>query len=153
MQILGEKGLSGYIKLLLDLVFIGGIAIFLSLPLCLKLVFDLITNTFDENYYFLLGFFYFTGIFAIILVYEMRKIFKNLNKGNPFIIENVKSLKSMAKASFIISVSYVVKIFFYPSILTIIMAMVFLILGLFLLILAEVFHQAVIVKEENDLTI
>ncbi len=153
MQVLGEKGLSGVVKLLLDGVFIGGLAIFVSLPLSLKLAFDIIKSTFDENYYFLLVFFYLTGIFALKLVYEVRKVFKNLNKRNPFIIDNVKSLKSMAFSSFVISVAYGVKIIFYPSILTIILAMVFIILGLFLIVLAEVFHQAVIVKEENDLTI
>lgn len=151
MQIIGEKGLSGYVKLLLDAVFIGGIAIFLTLPWCLKIAFDLIKN--DENYYFLLVFFYFTGVFALSLVYEMRKVFKNINKRNPFIIENVKSFKHMSVASFIISVAYIVKVIFFPSILTIIMTMVFIIAGFFLLILSEVFYQAVIVKEENDLTI
>ncbi|NLL06505.1 MAG: DUF2975 domain-containing protein [Clostridiaceae bacterium] len=153
MQVLGEKGLSGAVKLLLDGVFIGGLAVFVSLPLSLKLAFDLIKSTFDENYYFLLVFFYLTGIFALKLVYEIRKIFKNLNKRNPFIIDNVKSLKSMSFSSFVISAAYGVKIVFYPSILTITLAMVFVILGLFLIVLAEVFHQAVIVKEENDLTI
>ncbi len=153
MQVLGEKGLSGVVKLLLDVVFVGGLSIVVSLPLCLKLAFDLIKSTFDENYYFLLAFLYLTGIFALKLVYEIRKVFKNLNKRNPFIIDNVKSLKSMAFSSFIIAAAYGVKVIFYPSILTIILAMVFIILGLFLIVLAEVFHQAVIVKEENDLTI
>jgi len=153
MQVLGEKGLSGMVKLLLDGVFIGGLAIFATLPWCLNIAFDLIKSANDENFYFLLGFFYFSGVFALSLVHEIRKIFKNLNKRNPFIMDNVKSLKRMAFASFIIAGAYGVKIIFYPSILTIIMAMVFVILGLFLIILAEVFHQAVIVKEENDLTI
>jgi hypothetical protein len=153
VQVLGEKGLSGLVKLLLDGVLIGGMAIFAGLPWCLKLAFNLIESSYDENYYFLLGFFYFSGVFALSLVYEIRKIFKNLNKRNPFILDNVKSLERMAFESFIISGAYGVKIILYPSILTIIMAMVFIILGLFLVILSEVFHQAVIVKEENDLTI
>jgi len=153
VQVLGEKGLSGLVKLMLDGVFIGGMAIFISLPWCLKLAFNLIKNIFGENYYFLLGFFYFSGFFALVLVHEIRKVFKNLNKRNPFIMDNVKSLKRMAIASFIISSAYGVKIVFYPSILTIIIAMVFIIAGLFLIVLSEVFRQAVIVKQENDLTI
>jgi len=153
MQIIGERGLSGLVKLMLDCVFTGGMAIFITLPWCLNLAFDLIMNTLDENYYFLLGFLYFTGFFALFSVYEMKKIFKNLNKINPFIMDNVISLKRMSIACFIISVAYIVKIIFYPSILTVILAMVFIIAGLFLIILSEVFRQAVIVKQENDLTI
>ena len=151
MQILGDNGLSGYVKLLLDAVFVGGMAIFLTLPWCLRIAFDLIKN--DENYFFLLVFFYYTGVFTLALVHEIRKVFKNINKRNPFIIDNVKSFKRMSLASFIISIAYIIKVIFFPSILTIIMTMVFIIAGLFLLILSEVFHQAVIVKEENDLTI
>ncbi len=138
---------------MLDGVFAGGVAIFISLPWSLRLAFNLIKNMFGENYYFLLGFFYFSGFFALALVYDIGKIFKNLNKRNPFIMDNVKSLMRMAVASFFISGAYVVKIIFYPTILTIIIAMVFIIAGLFLIVLSEVFRQAVIVKQENDLTI
>lgn len=68
-------------------------------------------------------------------------------------MDNVKSLKHIAVASFVISAAYVVKIFVFNSFLTIILAMVFVIAGFFSIILAEVFRQAVEVKEENDLTI
>jgi len=56
-------------------------------------------------------------------------------------------------ACYAISACYVVKTIFYISFLTVIIAMVFIIAGLFCTILSEVFRQAVIVKEENDLTI
>ena len=67
--------------------------------------------------------------------------------------DNVKSLTHIAISSFIVAVLYIVKILFFNSFLTIILAMVFVIAGLFTIILAEVFQQAVNVKEENDLTI
>lgn len=68
-------------------------------------------------------------------------------------MDNVKSLNRIALSSFLISAAYVVKVVFFNSFLTIILAMVFVIAGFFSIILAEVFRQAVIVKEENDLTI
>jgi hypothetical protein len=66
---------------------------------------------------------------------------------------NVKSLRMISIMCYAISVCFIVKIIFYNSFLTIIIAMMFIIAGLFCTILSEVFRQAVIVKEENDLTI
>ncbi|MCR4434733.1 MAG: DUF2975 domain-containing protein [Clostridiales bacterium] len=153
MAILDEKGLSGWVKRFLDLVFIGGIGIFIFLPLLLKWYFENIYRINGENYNFLLVFLYITGFACLVIVNELRRIFKAINKGNPFIMGNVHSLKRISFASFFISLAYVVKIICFNSFLTIIIAMVFIIAGLFCIILAEVFHQAVIVKEENDLTI
>lgn len=153
MRILDEKGLSGIVKRFLDLTFFGAIAIIVALPFLLKWYMNLFRGNITEKYWFLLPFFYFTGLLALAIVYELRRIFRTLNKRDPFLMQNVKSLKNMALSAFAISFLYVVKIVFFNSFLTIIMAMVFVIAGLFGLILAEVFRQAVIVKEENDLTI
>jgi hypothetical protein len=62
--ILGEKGLSGIVKRLLDVVFLGGL-----------------------------------GIVCLALVHEIRKIFKTLNRKNPFMMDNVKSLNLIGGVS------------------------------------------------------
>lgn len=153
MVILDQKGFSGIVKHILDLIFLGGIGIFLSLPFALKWYLGLMYTRTSENYNFLLVFLFITGIFALLVVNEIRKLLKNLNKRNPFIISNVQSLNRIAVSCLIIAACYVVKIIFYNSFLTIIVTMVFIITGFFSIILAEVFRQAVLVKEENDLTI
>ena len=153
MIILDQKGFSGIVKHILDLIFIGGIGILLSLPISLKWYLDSMYIQTSENYYFLLGFLFVTGIFALVVVNEIRKLLKNLNKKNPFIMDNVKSLNYIAISCLSIAVCYIIKIFFYNSFLTIIVTMVFIIAGFFSIILAEVFTQAIIYKEENELTI
>ncbi|EST13485.1 DUF2975 domain-containing protein [Sporolactobacillus laevolacticus] len=153
MIILDEKGLSGLVKRMLDLLFIGGIGIFLSLPWSVKWYMSQLYEETSRNYWFLLIFLYVTGFFALQIVYEIRRIFKTLNRRNPFMMDNVNSLKRIAIASFLISIAYLVKVVCFNSFLTIVLAMVFIITGFFSIILSEVFHQAVMVKEENDLTI
>ena len=153
MAILDKRGLSGFVEKLLDLVFIGGLCIYLGLPIVLKWYSAILQGNQREKYYFLLFFLYFTGLFCLWIVLEMRRIFKTLNRRNPFMMDNVISLKRMSTAAFIIAAAYIIKIIFYNSLLTIIIAMIFIIAGLFLIILAEVFKQAVEFKEENDLTI
>jgi hypothetical protein len=153
MHILDDKGLSGIVKRFLDVVFLGGIGIFIALPYVTRWYLEKLYKVTSEKYWFLLPFLYITGFLALMIVNELRRIFGTLNKRNPFTMINVKSLKRMAIASFAISVAYIVKIFLFNSFLTIILTMVFIIVGLFCIILAEVFRQAVIVKEENDLTV
>lgn len=153
MVILDQKGFSGIVKHILDLIFLGGLGIFLSLPFALKWYLGLMYTRTSENYNFLLLFLFITGIFALLIVHEIRKLLKNLNKRNPFVMNNVHSLNRIAFCSLLIAACYSIKIIFYNSFLTIIVAMVFIITGFFSIILAEVFRQAVLVKEENDLTI
>ncbi len=153
MAILGERGLSGIVKRLLDLVFIGGIGIYAGIPIVLKWYMGFIYSRSSESYPFLMVFLYVTGLACLWAVYEIRKIFKTLNRMNPFMTDNVKSLNRLAVACFVMAAAYIVKIICYPSFLTVIVAMLSVIGGLFLVVLAEVFRQAVKAKEENDLTV
>ncbi len=153
MKILDEKGLTGILRHLLELIMLGGAVIIAFLPVLLQSYLGALYMGTDEKYWFLLPFLYITGLLALIILYNLRRILKTLGRKNPFMADNVKSLQHIAFSSFIIAGLYSVKVIFFNSFLTIIMAMAFVIAGLFTIILAEVFHQAVKVKEENDLTI
>lgn len=153
MKILDQKGLSGLVNMMLHLIFFGGAGILVSLPWTVKWYMGVMPYESAGNYAFLLAFFAITGVFALMIVYQLIRIFRTLNRHDPFQWDNVRSLKRMALASFLISAGYVVKMIFFNSFLTVILVMVFVIAGFFSIILAEVFRQAVAVKEENDLTI
>lgn len=153
MVIIGVKGLSSVVKYILDLILIGVAVILVGLPIILRMCFDAYIWAVGENYWFLLVFLWVTGLLYLGIVYELRKMLKLLIQRDPFNRKNVASLKRTAVLALVISVIYAVKIVFYISFLTIIVAMVALLVGLFALILAEVFRQAIEVKEENELTI
>jgi len=153
LVIIGKNGLSAVVKYMLDLIAIGVAVILLGLPVLLKLCFDAYIWTVGENYWFLLVFLWVTGLLYLGIVYELRKMFQYLNQREPFRRENVASLRRIAMLALVISGMYIVKIAFYISFLTIVVAMGALLVGLLALILAEIFRQAIEVKEENDLTI
>ena len=154
MKIIGEKSMATYVKMALDIIFIGGIGILFSLPVSVKWYLTRIygSNT-DGDYYFLIGLLIVTGILALGILREIRKIFDTLKGKDPFVIENVKCLRRMGIFSFLISFFYLFKVIFLNSSFTIIIVMIFVIAGFFSIILAEVFKQAVEVKNENDYTI
>lgn len=153
MTILGEKSISSILKILLDLILLGGLCIFIGLPFFLKWYFHILAGCNKENYYFLLVFLYFTGFFALWILHKVRKILKTLNRRNPFMLDNVISLKRISADCFVISFAYIIKTLCYNSVLTIVIFMVFIIGGFFIIIMAEVFKQAIEYKEETDLTI
>lgn len=110
---------------------------------------------------------FFTGTGSLILIlYNLRKILKTVIKVTPFTMENVRSLRHIAIYCFVITTCYLINFFFNnqfknfsfiaidsKGIHTDMEFVIFFFAGLFVLILAEVYKQAVEVKEENDYTV
>ena len=93
------------------------------------------------------------GVFAVLIIHELRKIFKTVLEDDCFVRENVKSLKKMGTYSFCIAVVTLARLFCYVTSAVFVILIVFIIAGLFSKVLAQVFDRAVTYKLENDLTI
>lgn len=93
------------------------------------------------------------GIMALYILWGLRKIFKSILKTSPFNLENVSILRKISIAAFIISGAFIAKCFFWFTLATVIIVIIFAIVALFCLVLADVFTQAVLYKEEIDLTV
>ena len=94
-----------------------------------------------------------SGILAVLIIRELRKMFRSVLNDDCFIRENVQSLNRMGTYSFLIVLITCFRLFLYltPAVLVIILT--FLIAGLFSKVLSQVFDRAVTYKLENDLTI
>lgn len=139
-------------KTLLDFMFYSGIIVCITVPGIFKFV---------GNYYSVFRHFYIpfciifmiAGTFAIVILWELHNIFKTVIKEDPFVYENVKSLRKMGFCAFIISACMAVRLLFVITPAALVLVAVFTIAGLFSLVLSQVFDQAVTYKQENDLTI
>ena len=144
--------LTSFTKILLDFMYYSGIIVTVSVP-------GIIYTYGKYNYYFaeniieLSGIFILSGIFAVLIIHQLRKIFKSVLKDDCFIRENVKSLDLMGTYSFFIAVITCLRLFLYLTPAILIVILVFLIAGLFSKVLSKVFDKAVTYKLENDLTI
>ena len=142
-----------FTKAVLDIMFVLGILITATLPFLLK-TYGKYVEPGIEKYIWqnsvVLGL---CGIFSLMIVWELRKMFKTVIADDCFVRNNVTSLKKM----FIYSVGIVffmaVKCLFNITLATMAIMMVFIIAGLFSRVLAQVFDKAVTYKLENDLTI
>jgi len=150
----GKNFIHCFTKILIDIMFFGGIIVTVTLPLIMKAIAPY-SNYLGIKYpdtprtIFLM----ISGVLALFLLWELRKLFKSLNIGNPFMPANVGSLKKCAVCAFLISAMYALKILTAFTMASVIICIIFAILGLFSLTLKDLFRQAVKFKEENDFTI
>ena len=108
---------------------------------------------FKDNALSLTVLFSLSGIFAVLVIFELRKIFKTVIDDDCFITENVTSLRRMGTFSFLIALVTGFRLIIYITPGVIVVVLVFLIAGLFSKVLSQVFDKAIIYKLENDLTI
>lgn len=169
MKISGNKSISSMIKIFLIIMFAICIASIITVPIVIE-------NQSDINFKQIilnepLGTtiicIYLSGIPALVMLYQFIKIFSALENGEVFSrkIENRFLIASIC--SIIIGIIYGINAIIMPSKITqfdysaivtyiffaIITAMIFLILGIGLIVLKEIYKTAIENKEENDLTI
>lgn len=148
-----KLNITRFTKAVLDIMFVLGILITATLPFLLK-TYGKYVEPGIEKYIWqnsvVLGF---CGIFSLMIVWELRKMFKTVIADDCFVRSNVTSLKKMSIYSVGIVVFMAVKCLFNITLATMAIMMVFIIAGLFSRVLAQVFDKAVAYKLENDLTI
>lgn len=153
--ILSRMGLSGFIERILQALFWGGIVVTVAVPFALRPVMNWHYRYPFSNAFFVLMMLFFLcfGVLMVLLVGDLRSIFRSINEGDPFIESNVRYLGRMARISVVLMLLCAVKCVGDFSLLTFVIAVVFLFLWAFLLVLRELFRSALQFKIENDLTI
>jgi hypothetical protein len=141
-----------FTKGLLNFMFFSGILVCLGVPFFFKLA-GRYYSIFDRYYLPFSIIFMLAGVFALAILRELCLMFRTVINENPFVIGNVISLKRMGYYAFVIALSMVAKLYYVVTPATLILVLVFIIAGLFSLVLSQVFNQAVTYKLENDLTI
>lgn len=171
MKILGEKSLSSKVVLGLDVLFI--IISFIDvivLGTLMKVIRNIIVEKNIQNNVSDLTFFIMliiTGIIALYIIYQFIKIFINLKNNILFSIDNVKRLNIVSNSCFVISTVYLIMatlMFFmldtligefihYIFVFSITLMVIFVVSGIGIKILNEIYKKAIEYKEENDFTI
>lgn len=144
--------LTSFTKILLDFMYYAGIIVTIFVPLIIK-GYGRYNSYFADNVPELSVIFMLSGIFAVLIIHELRKLFKTVLADDCFIRENVTSLNKMGTYSFFIAVITCCRLFLYMTPAVLVVILVFVIAGLFSKVLSRVFDKAVTYKLENDLTI
>ena len=171
MKILGEKSLSSKVIIGLEILFaIISLIDIVVLSIIIKAVSHIVMNENIQSNIFDLMFFILTiitGIIALFIIYQFIKIFKNLKSNILFSEDNAKRLNTVSSSCFIISVLYLIiaififlimsrlmeEFIYYVFIFSIMLMVIFFVVGIGIKILREIYIKAIKSKEENDFTI
>lgn len=132
--------------------FYAGILVCLCVPFLIRAAAPYYP-AFRDHYWPMVTIFMLAGVLGVLIFYELKKMFGTIAERDPFVESNVKSLHRMGIYSFFICVLMVARLFFNLTPTMLVLILVFFIAGLFSLVLSQVFNQAVLYKQENDLTI
>ena len=86
--------LTVFTKFLLDVMFYSGIIVTVTLPASIR-IYGKYNSYFHDNYYSLCVILFLSGIFAILIIRELRRMFATVIAGDCFLRENVTSLERM----------------------------------------------------------
>lgn len=162
MKILGKKSLSSIITIFLEALFVICVAVIISGGIIIIKKFEELISLDIAKTLLVV---YLSGIPALVIIFQFLKIFKGLKNEKVFDKENIKRFQISYMASIIIGIMYMINsIFLFCSdlstasltlylIFTYTIAIVFLIFGIGLVVLNEIYKKAIQFKEENDLTI
>lgn len=117
-----------------------------------------------EDFYWpvLTLFLLFCGTCTAVILWQGKRVLGTVLKGNPFVMDNAKSLKTAAVCCFLISGAALLRLIWgfvtYRNILPLLsynalFVPIFLMGGLLFMVMSALFRQAAQLKAENDLTI
>lgn len=94
-----------------------------------------------------------SGVMAEFILWQARKIMRNINKGKAFSKDTVKRMYVMGWETLVLAAFYFVMTFFVHKFFMVAVFVAFGVLALVLFVLGQLFSEAFEYKSENDMTI
>lgn len=147
------RGLDRFVFYFLTVLIPVGIVIDAALPWLMRYLVSGAQTMVNREYRLLVIPIMTAGVFAILILWELRRIMKTVVTGDCFVPDNVQRLHHLGVYALIIFVIVLLRCLIFPTLTAVTITAVFLIAGLFSFVLERVFRQAVSYKEDDDLTI
>lgn len=147
-----SNGVTRFTKGLLDVMFYFGIAATAALPWFLRWL-GRMHPALQHGFWIFTALFMLSGVGAVLIVYELRRMFSTVLKNDCFVTQNVVSLRRMGVYGLAIAVFTLCRLVLVFTPAEVVIFVVFVLAALFSFVLSHVFAEAVRYKEENDLTI
>ena len=147
-----SNALTRFTSALLSLMFYGGILVTAALPWLFRWM-ARYYPVLSRHYWLHTVLFMLAGAGAVLIIRELRRMFRTVLDNDCFVRQNVVSLRRMGRLGLGIALVTTVRLLVIFTPATVLIAAVFFIAALFSFVLSQVFDRAVRYKEENDLTI
>ena len=151
MKLLDKRGLSGVIEIALDALMVLALFLTITLPWSIPMVTDRVRGDgWYERYLIVL---LISGIMSELILWQARGIMHNVNHGKSFSLNTVRRLRTIGMECIILALIYFAFVFVVTKFFMAVVFVAFSVVGMILLVFAELFRQATEYKSENDMTI
>lgn len=158
MKLVGKNGLSGVLEIAMWVLMALSVLMLVCVHWIVTWMMEL--NVHNElwdpafwypRYIITLGV---SGVMALLMLWQARKILRNANRGTIFSMDTVHRMKVLGVQAFTVSAFYAVMLLCGMTKFSVgLIALVFLLAGLMAWLFSEFFKQATEYKQENDMTI
>ena len=153
MKLVGKNGLSGIIEAALIALMVVALGLMISLPWSISSVAKEQPGAPGFWYEKYLVVLLFSGILAELILWQARGIMHNVNTGRAFTRDTVRRLRLIGAFCLVLALFYFIAVFVVTKFFMVVVFVAFSVIGLILFVFAELFRQAAIYKEENEMTI
>ena len=155
MKSVGKKALSGMMEILMWILMAMTVAMLAVLPWFVDtlIIANLNPNAqlFRTQYFVTLSV---SGVMALLMLWQARGILHNVNTGTIFSMKTVRRMNMLGAQFLALAIFYVVMLFCGMTKFAIgLLGLVFFIAGMMMFVFAELFKEATLYKQENDMTI
>ncbi|MGM9550993.1 MAG: DUF2975 domain-containing protein [Clostridia bacterium] len=139
-------------KWVVEIMFYGGIFCTAAVPFTIGSLIKLFgySQNYEDVYRVTLTL---GGVCAVYILFNIKKMYKTLLEGSPFVEENVASFRHMAIAAMLSCIIFAVQSVLAFTVGSVTISLIFAIACLFCLTLKDLFKQAINYRIENELTI
>lgn len=151
MKLIGKGGLSRHIEIAITVLLCAVPILLVSLPFGITWITERTPD--DPLYVKYLVILAYSGVMSELILWQGRRMMKLVNRGQAFSLNTVRCLRVAAAEVLVLAVFYLATMFWMSKFFMAFLFVVFVLGGCLLLVLGEIFRQAIEYKEENDMTI
>lgn len=154
MKMIGKRGFSRIVEILLLILLAFVPLVMVSLPWAIPYFSGKVPghapNFYYEKYLVIL---LISGVMAELILWQVRGIMRNVNTARAFSQDTVRRLRVTGIECLVLGGLWGVSLVLVSKVFVAAVLVTFVVVGMILLVLAELFRQAVAYKEENEMTI
>lgn len=153
MKLVGKRRLSGALEVLTWVLMAASVGMVISLKWILDFMMQFNSDPAHWRPLYLVTLSV-SGVFAVLILWQIRGILHNANRDTIFSMNSVKRMRIAGVEALLMAAFYIVMLFVGMTKFSVgLVALIFAFFGLIALIFSEFFVEAVDYKKENDMTI
>ena len=153
MKLIGKRSLSGALEIVTWLLMAATVGTMASLYWIVEWMMNFNNNPAHWRPLYLVTLIV-SGVFALLILWQVRGVLHNANNGTIFSMNTVKRMNLLGVESLLMSLFYVVMLFVGMTKFSVgLVALIFAFFGVIAVLFADLFVEAVNYKKENDMTI